>query len=359
MRTGLLICDHVPDRFRPIAGGYEDMFPALFTGLQLQPYYVCDGQLPDAVDACDAYLCTGSKYSVYDDIDWIHRLQDFVRQLHCHRKPFLGVCFGHQLMAEALGGKVERAPVGWSIGAHSFKVTQAEPWMRPCAPAFNVLMLCQDQVQRLPDNSTVLAYAPDCPVGMFRVGDTMLGIQAHPEFIADYNRAIIQDRVERIGAQKVKNGLASFGLPLHRQMLADWMTAFLRQALAARGASAAPAPKHSTGSAVLSERSIMKNEYRYEVVLNEGSHRFQVNDLGNREAFMDFRREEGILVLLHTKVPLAYQGRGVGRAMVRHAMEYAVAENLKVVALCPYSKAWLGRHPEYDDMVLPLDALRK
>ncbi len=230
MKTGLLICDHVLDRFRPIAGGYEDMFPALFTGLELEPFYVCDGHFPASAEACDAYLCTGSKYSVYDDVDWIHRLKDFVREVHREGRPFLGVCFGHQMMAEALGGKVERAEVGWCIGAHCFEVVRQEDWMTPFAPSFNLLMLCQDQVVRLPPDSTVLAQTADCPVGIFRVGETMLGIQAHPEFVADYNRALMEDRAGRMGREKVKQGLASLALPLHRQLLADWMTGFLRQA---------------------------------------------------------------------------------------------------------------------------------
>ncbi len=229
MKTGLLICDHVPDRFQPIAGGYEDMFPALFTRLELQPFFVCDGQFPASADACDAYLCTGSKYSVYDDLDWIQGLKEFVREVYRRRKPFLGVCFGHQMMAEALGGKVGRAEVGWCIGAHTFEVVQQEDWMSPYLPKFNLLMLCQDQVMRLPANSTVLACTADCPVGMFRVGETMLGIQAHPEFVAGYNRAMMEDRMERMGRDKVDSGLASLQLPLHREMLAVWMTAFLRQ----------------------------------------------------------------------------------------------------------------------------------
>lgn len=227
MKIGLLICDHVPDRFRPIAGGYEDMFPALFTGLDLQPYYVCDGQFPGAPEACEGYLCTGSKYSVYDDHDWIQQLKEFVRELHNCRQPFLGVCFGHQLMAEALGGKVERASTGWCIGAHQFEVVRREPWMVPFRSTFNLLMLCQDQVVHLPAGSTVLARTRDCPVGMYRIGATMLGIQAHPEFVVRYNRAVIEARKERMGAEKVATGLASLDQPLHRIALAAWMTRFM------------------------------------------------------------------------------------------------------------------------------------
>lgn len=102
----------------------------------------------------------------------------------------------------------------------------------------------------------------------------------------------------------------------------------------------------------------MPDKINYEISFNKGSHRFLIN-MGEREAFMEIGREKDILVLLHTEVPLAFQGKGAGSALVRYAMDYANKENLKVVALCPYAKAWLGRHPEYDEKILPLEALRK
>ena len=113
MNVGLLECDHVLEKFRHIAGDYRDMFAVWLPQFELQAFDVRNGEFPSSVDACDAYLTTGSRFSAYDDEAWIQQLKDFVRQLHEAEKPFVGICFGHQVLAEALGGKVEKAESGW------------------------------------------------------------------------------------------------------------------------------------------------------------------------------------------------------------------------------------------------------
>lgn len=227
MKTGLLQCDHVAAELRHLGGDYEDVFRALFPELDLQIYNVVDGQFPDDVSDCDAYLCTGSKYSVYEDLSWIDELKDFVRQVAASQQRFVGVCFGHQLLADALGGQVSKAEVGWCIGVHSFTVTQREAWMQPYRPTINLLMSCQDQVVQAPPGATILAQAPDCAVGMFRIGDRLLGMQAHPEFSPAYARALIERRRERIGAEKTDRGLDSLHMTLQTQVVREWVLRFL------------------------------------------------------------------------------------------------------------------------------------
>lgn len=227
MKVGLLQCDHVLDKFQHIAGDYQQMFAALFPDVDMVPFDVCQGHFPASVEECDAYLCTGSKYSVYDDVEWIKELQRFVRELYAREKIYVGVCFGHQLLGEALGGKVEKSPDGWCVGAHNFVVTQREKWMIPFPSTYRLLMMCQDQIVALPPDSIVLATTPACPVGMLRVGPRMLGVQAHPEFPVAYERALLEDRVGRIGAERVGAGLTSLTLPLDTGILGEWMGNFM------------------------------------------------------------------------------------------------------------------------------------
>lgn len=226
MNTGLLECDHVLPEFRHIGGDYREMFSALLPELNLVNYDVCNGQFPKDTDECDDYICTGSHYSVYDEVDWIIKLKEFVRELHMAQKKFVGVCFGHQMLAEALGGKVEIAETGWCVGVHSFEVIKHEGWMAPFVPTFNLPMSCRDQVVQLPENSTVLAKSADCPVGMFRVGEHMLGIQAHPEFSLRYAEALMESRAEKIGAEKVRAGRESLRWRVHREEVARWIARF-------------------------------------------------------------------------------------------------------------------------------------
>ena len=236
MKIGLLECDHVREEFRSIAGDYRDMFPALFMPLapewEFVFYDVANGHFPASAAECDVYICTGSKSSVYDDEPWIHALKALVQQIYHQQKIFLGVCFGHQMLGEALGGKVQKSAVGWCVGIHEFKMQQPTPaWMNPPQDRINLLMMCQDQVHQLPPNSTVLASADDCPVAMFRVGERMLGVQAHPEFPLLYEEALMRSRVERIGAEKTAKGLESLTLPLHSTGMAQWMVGFVKSVL--------------------------------------------------------------------------------------------------------------------------------
>jgi len=236
MKVGLLECDHVREELRHIAGDYRQMFPALF--LQVAPdwefqfYDVCNSHFPKSADECDVYICTGSKNSVYEDEPWINRLKEFVQQIHASDKVFIGVCFGHQMLGEALGGNVRKSSVGWCVGVHSFELFKLEEWMTPPFSNFNLLMMCQDQVMQLPPESTLLAQTTDCPNAMFKVGDKMLGIQAHPEFSKVYDKALMELRVERIGASKVELGITSLELPTHELVFAGWIRKFVNRALA-------------------------------------------------------------------------------------------------------------------------------
>jgi len=238
MKIGLLECDHVLERFRHIAGDYREMFTTLFNRhapqISLRPFDVCNGEFPPSLDACDAYLATGSRFSAYDDVEWIHALKNFVRRLYEAKKPFVGVCFGHQIMAEALGGKVSRAEAGWGVGVHGVEIINPEwpeppeLWMRPEQSSCGLQYMHQDQVERLPDDAVALGRSDHCPVAMFRVGDSMLGIQAHPEFPKAYSEALLLDRVERIGAERVKTALASLDQPTDESVVAKWIVEFLR-----------------------------------------------------------------------------------------------------------------------------------
>ena len=122
MKLGILKTDTVRPEWVPEFGEYPDMFVDLLgqadPDLQFQVYDVENGEYPADIDEVDAYLITGSKSSVYDDKAWIGELMDFVRELDQRRKKLVGICFGHQLVAQALGGKTEKSSKGWGVGLH-------------------------------------------------------------------------------------------------------------------------------------------------------------------------------------------------------------------------------------------------
>lgn len=229
MKVGLLGCDHVLEKYAHIAGDYPQMFADLFSRhapqLQLVNFDVRNGEFPASVDACEAFVCTGSRYSAYDEDDWIQELKNFLRQLRDAEKPFVGICFGHQMMAEALGGKVEKSAHGWGIGVHSLNVIKQERWMQPEQSRCGIQYSHRDQVVRLPENSVLLGESAHCPVAMFRVGETMLGIQGHPEFPAAYVEALVRGRTELIGTDKVN--AANFSAPTDEAIITNWLAKFL------------------------------------------------------------------------------------------------------------------------------------
>jgi len=231
LTLGLLECDHARPEFLSIAGDYRDMFPALFhqidPSIRFRFYDVVNGEFPRDPRECDAYLSTGSSFSVYDDEPWIHQLISFVQTLDQQEIPYIGVCFGHQMIGQALGGKVGKAPVGWCVGVHTFRVQEQREWMNPAREQFSLLMMCQDQVLELPPDTQVLASSDNCPNAMIQKGRHILGIQAHPEFPAAYDRALMELRIERIGAEKVRKGIESLNTPTDHLAFARWIVNFL------------------------------------------------------------------------------------------------------------------------------------
>jgi len=226
MNTALLVCDHVLPQFQNDHGTYPEMFNNLFPEIDLVSHFVCDGDFPNVEDY-DAYVISGSKLSVYDDIPWIKELIEFTKSAHQSEKKILGVCFGHQMIAEALGGKVEKSDAGFLIGVHEFEILVQESWMVPYKSPFNMLMLCQDQVLKLPSNSRILAKSGSCPIAIFEVGDKVLGIQGHPEFTKEYNKAVFESRLGKIGQDKIDQAIASFANEPDSRLLQRHLTAFL------------------------------------------------------------------------------------------------------------------------------------
>ena len=233
MQIGLLQCDHVHESFQHILTDYDVAFKGMFQkyapNLTFRVYDVCHGELPESVNECEGYLITGSAHSVYDDIEWIHDLAEFVRQAHAQQHKMVGICFGHQMIAHALGGKVAKADGGWGIGIKTADINQTKDWMQPTADAYQLLLSHQDQVLNLPDGGESLAGNEHCPVSMFMVKNHMLGIQAHPEFTPDYAKALMDSREERIGQEAIQQATITLDSGTDEKLISEWINTFFRK----------------------------------------------------------------------------------------------------------------------------------
>ena len=232
MRIGLLKCDTVKDELLHIAGDCSDFFVTLFSrcapDLSLKVYDVQYGLYPDSLDECDGYMTTGSANSVYDDEPWIPRFRDFVRELYESKTKLVGICFGHQMIAEALDGKCEKAPNGWGVGIKTVRIVSKKPWMKPELDSYNLIVSHLDQVTQLPTGSEVLGTNKHCPNAMFTVDDHFLGIQGHPEFTAPYADELVLSRLERIGQPTVDEARESLTREVHTDILTAWIENFFR-----------------------------------------------------------------------------------------------------------------------------------
>ena len=190
MKLGILRTDTVRPEWARSYGEYPDMFEALLGGLDpsltFATWHVEAGEFPAGVDDADAWLVTGSKFSVYEDLPWIHRLLAFIRELHEAGKPLVGICFGHQAVAQALGGEVRKSAKGWGVGLHRHAFREEPPWFDGGDRSFRVLVSHQDQVERPAPGTAVLAGSDFCENAVCQVGEHILTFQGHPEFVPGY-----------------------------------------------------------------------------------------------------------------------------------------------------------------------------
>jgi GMP synthase-like glutamine amidotransferase len=228
LRLGLLVCDHVRPELRAISGDYEDMFRRLFAGhdeVDVVVYDAIGGELPGSPGECDAWLTTGSRHSVNDDQQWIRDLEGFVRDVAAAGVPFIGICFGHQLIAKAMGGSVVRSERGWGVGLKEVEVSPA----LGLGKSYRLLTSHQDQVEAIPPDAEVLGWNEHCPVSMLRVGSRMLGIQGHPEFDPAYSRALMELRRGTVISEPiVDEGLATLDQAPDSDRLAEWIIGMIK-----------------------------------------------------------------------------------------------------------------------------------
>ena len=233
MKIGILETDTVDEGVDNIYGSYADMFKKLLTkadeGLTYRIYQAYKYSLPNATDECDVYLITGSSYSVYDTENWINDLKEFIRQINKENKKLIGICFGHQIIAEALGGQVKKSDKGWGIGLMESKVLQHKNWMEPDRSYFYLLVTHQDQVISLPEEAVLIATNEFCINFGFMIKDHILTFQGHPEYEPEYLTYLMEKREKIIGNERVDVAKRSLRGSADGGLIAAWIVAFIKE----------------------------------------------------------------------------------------------------------------------------------
>lgn len=233
MKIGILQCDHVLEQFQPIFGDYPEMIAKLFAKVasdcRFKTYQVQSLEYPQDLNECDVYITTGSRHGVNDDYEWIKRLEAFICELDQAKKPFVGICFGHQLMAKALGGMVNKSDKGWGIGVTHNQVVDSKFWMQPYQDRLRLVASHQDQVLCLPKSvkMDVLVSSSFCPYYMLTYGDHFISIQGHPEFTKGYSAALMDARRKLIPSERIQEGEISLQADVDDQLMAQWIVNFI------------------------------------------------------------------------------------------------------------------------------------
>ncbi|GAB1258896.1 glutamine amidotransferase [Aurantivibrio plasticivorans] len=230
MLIGILEAESLPSPISQQFGSYADMFEntlkAADSRLRFNRYAVDKGQLPKSTSDCDAYLITGSRHSAYEELDWITALQEFIQACHHEKRKLVGICFGHQIIAHALSGKVEKSPKGWGIGVATFSIAHAPIWLSKPTESFSILVTHQDQVIDLPPQAEQFATNTFCNNGGYFISDFIFTLQGHPEFSKGYLRFLLEKRRAIFEPEHLKESLQAIDKYKQNTKPIEWLLEF-------------------------------------------------------------------------------------------------------------------------------------
>ena len=222
MKIGILQTGQSPDALRAQMGDYPAMFARLLDGhgFAFQTWHVEGMEFPESLAEADGWLITGSRHGVYEDHPFIAPLEALVRDALAAGRPVVGICFGHQIMAQALGGKVAKFAGGWAVGAQEYDFE---------GETLTLNAWHQDQVLVPPEGARTLARNAGCTYAALEYGPHGLSVQAHPEFGDDFIQGLIETRGRGfVPDALMENATARHGGPRHSDRIADRIAAHFK-----------------------------------------------------------------------------------------------------------------------------------
>jgi GMP synthase-like glutamine amidotransferase len=235
MKLTILETGHVPEPLFSRFGAYPKMFETMFEragqSFDIETVRVIDGAPFPEPDEAGAVLLTGSPAGVYEDHPWLSPLRDFIRRAYAGRTPMVGICFGHQIIADALGGEVRKSKKGWGMGRHVYERRASPAPLGELPDTLAIAASHQDQVLAPPREATVIYGSDFAPnAGLFYANGQVLTLQPHPEFTADFAVGLAEFRRGTVVSEEIADkAIASFDKPLDNQWAANWIGRFLSE----------------------------------------------------------------------------------------------------------------------------------
>lgn len=225
IKVGILETGRPPAKLAAEYGDYPGMVRQWLDGLEAEfsAWAVLDGDFPDSPDQADLWIITGSKNGAYEDHPWIPPLKSFILDVRDAGKMMFGICFGHQIIALALGGDVRKSGKGWGLGIHEYHPTPAWPAVLGNAPGkIAIQAYHQDQIEKAPDCAVTIAASPFCEFGALWYPGFAVTVQGHPEFDKPYAGELLDSRRGTVLThEEVERGKRNMATEDNRFFLAD------------------------------------------------------------------------------------------------------------------------------------------
>jgi GMP synthase-like glutamine amidotransferase len=207
---------------------YIDFLNLVPNSFSYASYTVAEGKFPEKVAECEAYLITGSPRGAYDSDPWIGALSTFIQDTINAGTKMVGICFGHQILSEVLGGRVEKSDKGWGLGVQGFEIFSQQPWMTGQSTKCALNFAHQDQVIELPPKAQLLGGNNFCPYALFTIANQVLGLQGHPEFTPEIMEQIFPTLENEVAPEVLaaaRNSVKKY--PPDNHIMAQWINNFL------------------------------------------------------------------------------------------------------------------------------------
>lgn len=233
INLGILQVNHdksveVGDAFPDDAHRFRDLFDEQEERFRYRVYMTIGGEVPQNLDEQDAYMITGSPLSVLDRHIFSDALADFIQRCDRAEKPLLGACFGHQAIAQALGGKVERSLAGYNIGVEDTRFHTRRAWMQPERNSLPMFVFHEDQVTDVPPGCDLLGSSDKCKIASFAKGDHIFTTQAHPEFTQSFTSCVLDFMESKLDADTAAAARSSLDRDQQGNVFAHWCTRFFK-----------------------------------------------------------------------------------------------------------------------------------
>lgn len=231
MHIGILVTNTDESDFAKARPKDGEKFRALLQPLRPEWIFsaiqVKDGVFPKSIHDFDGYVITGSPASANGPEAWIEKLMEFIRALDVAKIPTIGVCFGHQIIARALGGRVGKNPGGWGFGVSPTAFTSHEKWMVPVHDVLNLYAAHNEQVIDLPKTAEALGGSAFCPIGSYKVGNHIFTTEYHPEMTPEFVLDLSAAFEKYLGTEIATRARTQFKNPADGNVFAQWMVRFL------------------------------------------------------------------------------------------------------------------------------------